>query len=519
MRPGAPFSRMPGGYELAFLALLAFRAIFNLIYIGSGVIDLAPDEAHYWEWSRNLDLSYYSKGPMVAYLIFGTTKIFGANEFGVRFGAVALYVATSVLIYRFARDMFESQRTAFFGFLIFFAAPLFSAGGILMTIDSPLFFFWAAALCSIRRALWGRRFFWYAAGAFIGLGLLSKYTMVAFIPSLFIYLSLSSKNSTLLRKKEPYIAVLISLLIFAPVIIWNLQNNWVSLRHLLGAANLSKGFSLSPRPFLQFLLSQAAFISPLLFAGLLWGMWRSLKLGVRGSQDDHLFLFSFAAPLFIFYLVLSFYAKVQGNWPAIAYLTAAISASAAFWQLIANNPSRVKWRALSGLAAITIALGAAETAAGYNTSVLRLAGINLQAKYDPTARLKGWRELGDRLSELYGPMAAKNHTFIFSDTYQTASEAAFYTKGNPRTYNVNIGRRKNQYDFWPGFESFVGSDAIYIQRNNKKIARPVMEACKEVVQDPPLPIYKNGFLANTFYIFRCYGFKGMTSRPEGPIKY
>src|SRR4051794_33101117 len=54
---------------LAALLILG-AAVCHLIYLGSNCpLDLAPDEAHYWDWSRHLDWSYYSKGPLVAYLI------------------------------------------------------------------------------------------------------------------------------------------------------------------------------------------------------------------------------------------------------------------------------------------------------------------------------------------------------------------------------------------------------------------------------------------------------------------
>src|SRR5579859_123754 len=51
-------------------------------------LDLAPDEAHYWQWSRQLDASYYSKGPAIAFLIRGSCELFGQSAFAVRFPAV-----------------------------------------------------------------------------------------------------------------------------------------------------------------------------------------------------------------------------------------------------------------------------------------------------------------------------------------------------------------------------------------------------------------------------------------------
>ena len=70
-----------------FLFLLAV-SLFRIYYIQYGPLDLGPDEAHYWDWSRRLDMSYYSKGPMIAYLIYFGTSLFGDTVFGVRILAV-----------------------------------------------------------------------------------------------------------------------------------------------------------------------------------------------------------------------------------------------------------------------------------------------------------------------------------------------------------------------------------------------------------------------------------------------
>src|SRR5436189_6466417 len=66
-----------------------WRALAALLIVGAAVLhiaylahdcplDLAPDEAHYWDWSRHLDWSYYSKGPLVAYLIRLSVMVTGS---------------------------------------------------------------------------------------------------------------------------------------------------------------------------------------------------------------------------------------------------------------------------------------------------------------------------------------------------------------------------------------------------------------------------------------------------------
>ena len=83
---------------------MLFFILFRLYYITSGVVDLSPDEAQYWEWSRRLDLSYYSKGPMIAYLIAVGAAIFGDNVFGIRIMTVIFSALGSIALYLLGKD-------------------------------------------------------------------------------------------------------------------------------------------------------------------------------------------------------------------------------------------------------------------------------------------------------------------------------------------------------------------------------------------------------------------------------
>src|SRR3990172_1278233 len=141
------------GYLTIFSFLVLGATLFRLWYIYTGPLALAPDEAHYWEWSRRLDLSYYSKGPMVAYLIFLFTRLGGATELWVRFPAVLLSSGAVVILYLTAWRLFSSHKVSFLASLTALSIPLFTAGSILMTIDAPFLFFWVLACYMAVRAV------------------------------------------------------------------------------------------------------------------------------------------------------------------------------------------------------------------------------------------------------------------------------------------------------------------------------------------------------------------------------
>ncbi|MBA3060212.1 MAG: phosphatase PAP2 family protein, partial [Nitrospirae bacterium] len=132
-------------YNTALLISLLGLSLFRIYYITHGIIDLSPDEAHYWEWARRLDLSYYSKGPMIAYLIAFGTAIFGDNVFGIRIMAVVSSALSSIFLYLLGKKLFD-ERTGLAAAVLMQIIPLYSAYGVLFTIDSPFIFFWVLSL-------------------------------------------------------------------------------------------------------------------------------------------------------------------------------------------------------------------------------------------------------------------------------------------------------------------------------------------------------------------------------------
>ena len=502
-------------FQWAFWGLLTLLTVIRLCYIQWGPLDLAPDEAHYWEWSRHLDISYYSKGPMVAFIILLSTSLGEDSVFFVRLGAVVIAAILSIVLYRFAKDVFKSERIGFLAALLPQLTLLFSAGSILMTIDPPFLLFWGLTLSCFYRALRFNKFYWYPAGIFFGLGFLSKYSMFLFLPLALVFLLWQPKYRFWLKKKEPYFALILGMILCYPVFLWNARHQWVSFRHTLGQAVAGQGFHLSWIGPLEFLGSQAAVISPLLFAGLVFALFQSSYLGFSKHQEEHLFLSLASLPLLIFFLLLSFHTKVQANWAAPAYFAGFISTAAIFDGLYQALKAKGRERNLKSLMVLALLLAAVPMALAYDTGPLYRAG--LPPRWDPTLRLKGWKELGQRVSSSWEGMSGANKTFIFSNRYQISSELAFYVRGRPSTYCVNLGRRFNQYDLWEGFLSLAGQDALYVkQGNHRKVEPEVSRAFASIEREPRLIIRRYGKKVRSFSVFRCFGYRGIQiERPRG----
>jgi hypothetical protein len=195
---------------------------------------------------------------------------------------------------------------------------------------------------------------------------------------------------------------------------------------------------------------------------------------------------------------------VQANWALTGYISGFIAFSAYYmrrWESI-RKPLRI-------VVAFAISLALLTTLVLHAPSTFRLP-----EEFDPSMRLVGWKELGEEVSVFYKDMAVKGPVFVFSASYQISSELAFYMKDNPVTYCVNLGRRMNQYDLWPGFENLQGQNAIFVRTNEKIIPEEVISAfksCDKKVIDVETPQKKT----RQFSITACYDFRGFElQKPE-----
>jgi undecaprenyl-diphosphatase len=496
-------------YPTVLLIFLLAVSLFRVYYIQSGPLDLSPDEAHYWEWSRRLDLSYYSKGPMIAYLIRFGTLLFGNSVFGIRFMAVILSALSSVLIYFLGKRLYD-ERVGISSAILLQIVPLFSAFGVLFTIDSPFIFFWLLSLFLFREVIDDQsripdlrsNMYWLLLGLSVGLGLLTKYTMAFFYLCAFLFLLFSKEHRRLLWTRDPYMSFVISLLVFSPVLIWNAGHGWVTLKHTAGQAHVAEGLRISLISFLEYFGSQLFVVTPLLFVLMAVSLWKLRK------EQEGSFLYWFSIPVIIFFLLKSIQAKVQANWALPGYVTGIIAFSVFYMRSFSSGRKGKK-----------ILIGATILVALFVTSVAHYSSIlSIPAEIDPTSRLKGWEDLGREVTAVYEQMSLKKKpVFLFSDRYQVSSELAFYVKGHPVTYCVNLDRRMNQYDLWPGFNDLLHYDAIFVRTGNGKVSGKIAAAFRKVEKKAFTAYTKNRAEIRDYSIFLCYDFRGL--KEEKPESY
>jgi hypothetical protein len=256
----------PARCRLILAAVLALGFAGHLAYLMRDCpIDLSGDEAHYWDWSRQLDLSYYSKGPLVAYIIRASCAVFGDTMWAVRLPAIILSIGTGIVTYLLTRKLFGSERLALGAVLLNALVPMFIAGSVLMTIDPPFFFCWALATYLAALVIFDdRRRCWPLIGVVVGIGFLAKYAMLLWLPILLIALWVDRPSRQLLRTPGPWLAAAIALLFTTPVIVWNARHGWPTLWHVARQTGTDTAARFDPLNVLGFLGGQIGVLGPTL---------------------------------------------------------------------------------------------------------------------------------------------------------------------------------------------------------------------------------------------------------------
>lgn len=412
---------------LAAAAVIAALTAFR--FWASAQIPLAPDEAYYWLWSRELAAGYFDHPPMVAWWIWASTSLFGDTEFGVRALSIVASVVASYAVLATARNLALGESTAARGAIWFNATILVGVGAILITPDSPSVMFWALAvwvLADIRRT--GDGWLWLVFGFFAGLGCLSKYTNLFLGVGVLLWLISDRQARRWFLSPWLWAGGVVAVLVFLPVLLWNAEHGWISFEKQFGRV-AADGVQL--RYVGEFIAAQVGLLNPLIavFVGI--GAWFGLRWLARrrdASEGAMWFLLALSLPLIAYMAVHSFHARVQGNWLAPVYPGLALLGAAA--------AAGVSSRLLDGLAKAAAPVGIVIA-----VFVLLFFVSPLPTPFGqrtPAERLVGWAGLAESVDRVMNDTGAK---WIATADYGLTGELAFYGPGPDRVQQVTERQR------------------------------------------------------------------------------
>jgi len=381
--------------RLAFAMIVGVLAIRCLLVIISP-LELYADEAQYWRWGQSIEWGYYSKPPMIAWMIHVSTSLFGDSEWAIRFFAPIFHAIAAVFLFLLCRRMFGSL-AGLFTVITYLLMPGITLSSGVISTDGVLFPFWALALYLFWR-LREQDLGWPGVallGLAIGVGFLSKYAMLYFA----IGIALTSlidgptRKAVLSPKGAGFIGV--AALVFAPHMIWNAANDFKTVSHTVDNANLG-GELFNWDHFPEFIGDQMGVFGPVAFVALIAGLLflrpkaELADLGdaphAQGAKER--WLGCFILPVILIIAVQAVLSRAHANWAATAYPAASVFIGGFLIRARGWRPAfwtGIGLQIIVGTLAITLALGPPSWSAALGRD-------------NDLKRVRGWDDLSQQLA-------------------------------------------------------------------------------------------------------------------------
>ena len=461
--------------------LLLLAGVTGLRLLVAAVVPLSPDEAYYWVWSRALAPGYLDHPPMVALWIRAGTVLAGQGALGVRLLAPLAAAAGSILLAAAAEDLFPGRRLGGPAAVLLNATLLLGAGAVTMTPDTPLLFFWTAALWAMARLLrTGRPGWWLVIGVAAGGALASKYTAALLGLGIALWLVGDPLGRRWLRSVWPWAGGALAVLCFAPVLGWNAAHGWASFAKQGGRTG--DWHPADAARFLGELLGSQIGLATPWVAGLgAAGLWATARRARQGGAPA--LLAALTVPGAAVFLQHALGDRVQANWPAVLYPAAAIAAAsyAGRW-----------WRPAAGL-------GLVLTAALYLQAAT--AVLPLPRALDVTLiRLGGW-------DDLVAQVAAQPAAFVAADNYGLAAVLAHGLPGPV------VGAEPRWALFNLPTATVKGQSGLLV-RSHRRAGIPDAAPWQSMAPAGTLVRRRNGIVAETYDLYRVVAAADMVRLPN-----
>ncbi len=552
--------------RVALAAIVAVMLAQTVFLLWGCDWDLCGDEAEYWVWSRKLDWSYFSRGPVIAWLIrLGTEllgglslKLTGSLMFAVRFPCVVIGGLTAWAIFRLVVLTTGSTRTGMIAVLLLPAIPILALGGVIVTSDTPLVCCWAWAAVWCYRAVQADDLkAWLAAGMIGAVGVLAKYSFLAFPASVALFLLLSPSHRRQLARPGVWAMSLLSAgLGLLPIAIWNAQHRWA------GANQLADRVGLSPRaswasiwPVLSFLGGEAVALGVIWWIvgiaaliGILATLFRARRCGsvagtgelAAGSRGDHaglVYLLCLWGVLWVACFAASVLGETEVNWMVPGYVSL-VALIAMRTDLLLT---RGGWRARAVIGAwcfSLIAVIAVHHVEWFYPVIARWVPAPTRPWaapfrfFEPTARLRGHQPVAQAVAEKVRALEANGESpFVLTATYGLTSTLSFYLPGQPETYCLswNYGMTSapvNQHDLWhpnPRHDAkfFANRPVVVVEDSNMPPSFALNMKRKGVFRTlestERLIVRERGVVIGSWDIAICRDYQGLAGYKQNPL--
>jgi 4-amino-4-deoxy-L-arabinose transferase-like glycosyltransferase len=435
--------------------VIAAMTVLRITY--ASLIDLRTDEAYYWTWSKEHALSFLDHPPGIAWFIRFGTAIFGDTNLGVRFAGIVAMLVTQLLLADIVRRVTHDTKAIVFALLMPEATLYY---GLLMAKVAPdvaLIPFAVAMLWSlVRLAESGDQRWWLAAGVFGGLSLLSKFTVVMMLPAVLAFMLVPDWRLRQLRSPYPWLAALIAIALFSPVLIWNYQHNWASFRFQAVRATAVHEFSLrTVGDYIGLQWGLVGFVLlPVVLSGLALTAWR----GYRNREGVAILLSTAVIVPFLYFFWKSLTLRVGDTWPM--FMWPAGFAAAAINIAILPREGWRRWMVNSTIKWANVALASGILFVILVALYYLAAPWNFIGRADPIGGEAGYEAL---VSHVETELQRTGATWIATTDYRTYAMLRWFFKDRLPVIEVNErGRFQGFAD--PGMDRIKDHTGLYVAR-------------------------------------------------------
>ena len=430
-------------YLLLFLIIFFF--LFFRIYINKiSNLGLHFDEAQYWSWSREFNWGYFSKPPLISWLISLSTSFCGIEEYCIRLFSPLLHSFTALTLGLSARILIKNNYFVLFTVILYLLMPGVVFSSFFITTDVPLLFF-SSLITFCLVYLFSKKnsnlLIWLLLSISIGLGFLSKYALIYYIVGIIVALVLLPDLRNVIINKRFFFLIIISLLIFSPNIIWNLQNGLVTFNHTADNGNFNN-INLSITRTLKYLIEQSVIFGMIPFGLILFKIAK-----IKSINNIRLFLLIIFLTPIIIVSILGFFTRINSNWGIVGFPAGCLLVSVFIYDI------RKKW--------IVYSVFLTQIFLTFTISYLLLFGF--EKKIDPFYKYRTISKLGIEVGKVIIKYPEAN--FICDDR-EDYSYMLYYLDPKPRKmakWNGN-DRVDDHYDLVTDTDSLAGKDIILLTR-------------------------------------------------------
>jgi 4-amino-4-deoxy-L-arabinose transferase-like glycosyltransferase len=469
----APSSDQPPVWVLVLGAGAALLAMRYAVLLLSG-LSLQGDEAQYWTWAQDFAFGYYSKPPLIAWIIGASTALCGDAPWCVRAPSALFHIATALFVAALAARLYD-RRIALWSGIAWLTLPAVSFSALIMSTDALLLTFWAAALLAYRRLLEGGG--WRAAlglALAFGLGLNAKYAMAYFVLCAAAHLLICPEARAAARTAAIRLTAGFALgaSMILPNVMWNASNGWMTLQHTADNAHW-QGLVLHFDEMADFVGAQFGVFGPVFFAALLAGAGvAALRQGSAGQAAPMRFLLAFSLPVLAVITIQALLSRANANWAATAYPAASIAVTA----LLLNGGPWLR-RAFAGGIAIHLVAGAA------------LYAFVLQPDWAPRplakkiSELEGWQQTAQAVR---GALAETGAPVLLLDDRMLTASLAYALRGDDVALRAWNHDRKIDHHYemaWLYDPARDGGRVLYMTRHGTEATAATFETVRAL---PPI---------------------------------